>query len=523
MDPGSLHKDAITALKRGDHAQARQLLQQLGRLRPDFADAHFLLGMAELGAGQVVAALRPVETAVALSPNAEYLAQYARLLVSLRRDADALAAADRAAALNPDGALVLDTLGCVYSRLAAHDKAVPLFEKAARANPAHVQMRYNLASSLGFLGRFDEAAAHYERVIAAAPDFVKAHSALSMLRRQTPEANHIARLEGLLPKVSGATEELNVRYALAKEYDDLGDSAAAYQHLHAVNSRHKRRLNYDFSFDQAIFERLRQRFAEPDYFVGPGDHSRAPIFVLGMPRTGTTLVDRIISSHPEVESAGELQVMQLALKRASGSPGALALTPETIDAVATLAPARLGAAYLRGAEPFRKDRRRRFIDKLPLNVLYVGYIARALPEASVICLRRHPLDTVWSNYRHLFATHFSYYNYAYDLLDSARYYRMFDQLMAFWADRFPGRVLEVRYEHLVESQEAETRRILDHCRLGFDPRCLDFHQNEAAVATPSASAVRQPIYRGALGRWRRYADYLQAARDYLQSEGIACD
>jgi hypothetical protein len=212
-------------------------------------------------------------------------------------------------------------------------------------------------------------------------------------------------------------------------------------------------------------------------------------------------------------------VLQVALKRLARTTGRYALDPETIDAAQSLQPAQLGQLYMDNAAPYRKSARR-FVDKLPLNFLYVGYIARALPDAKIVCLRRHPLDTVWSNYRHLFATNFSYYSYSYDLLDTAAYYVMFDRLMRFWQERFPGRVLEVQYEMLVEDQEAQTRRLLAHCDLPWDERCLNFHHNDAAVATPSATQVRQPMYRSALGRWRHYERYLEPARRYFVEHGI---
>jgi hypothetical protein len=221
-----------------------------------------------------------------------------------------------------------------------------------------------------------------------------------------------------------------------------------------------------------------------------------------------------------VESAGELQVMQIGLKRLARTTGRYALDPETIDAARTLQPAQLGQLYMDSAAPYRKSARR-FVDKLPLNFLYIGYLARALPDAKLVCLRRHPLDAVWSNYRHLFATNFSYYSYSYDLVDTAAYYVMFDSLLRFWQQLFPGRVLEIQYETLVDDQEAQTRRLLDHCNLSWDERCLNFHENDAAVATPSKNQVRQPIYRGAIGRWRHYEKYLAPAREYLLARGIS--
>jgi len=531
IDPAALHRSAQHALNANRFEEARRLCLEILAARPDFADAHFLFAMAEAGAGRIIQALEAADRAVKLSPRGEYLAQYARLLVLVRRDNEALSMADRAAEVCLPGprrdALTLDTIGCVYSRLGAHDKAAPLFAAAVALRPDHVQMRYNLASSLGFLGRFNEAASHYESILSAAPTFAKAHSALSALTKQTPQSNHVTRLEALLPQVRDSEDQLHLRYALAKEYDDLKDPAAVFRHLDAANRRRKRELGYSIDFDRAIFERLIDRFSQPAYFSGPGfsgagDSSNAPIFVFGMPRTGTTLVDRILSSHPDVESAGELQVMQIAIKRLAATPSRVALDPQTIDAAACLSPAQVGQQYLHGTRPHRKTSKR-FIDKLPLSFLYAGYIASALPQAKLVCLRRHPLDTIWSNYRHLFATGFSYYNYSYDLLDTAAYYAHFDRLMRFWRERFPGRILEVQYEALVDDQENHTRRLLEHCGLSWNERCLRFHENEAAVATPSATQVRQPLYRGALGRWRSYAEYLEPARRYLETSGITVD
>jgi tetratricopeptide (TPR) repeat protein len=220
-DPALLHRAAQKALNTARLDEARRLCELLIAARPDFADGHFLLAMTESNAGRVIQALDAAQRAVALSPRAEYLAHYARLLVQVRRDAEALQSADRAVAAAPDDALTLDTIGCVYSRLGAHDKAAPLFQRAVAMKPGHIQMRYNLASSLGFLGRFDEAAEQYETIIAAQPGFAKAHSALSALKKQTPESNHVVRLEALLPQVADSVDRLHLQYALAKEYEDL--------------------------------------------------------------------------------------------------------------------------------------------------------------------------------------------------------------------------------------------------------------------------------------------------------------
>jgi len=240
-----------------------------------------------------------------------------------------------------------------------------------------------------------------------------------------------------------------------------------------------------------------------------------------MPRTGTTLVDRIVSSHPQVQSAGELHNFASVWKRAFGGPAFEMFNAQHV-ADATRRPIDwrdLGEQYVSstraftGTLPF-------FTDKLPHNFLYLGYIACALPNAKIVCVRRDPLDTCLSNFRQLFAPESPYFDYSYDLLDTGHYYILFDRLMAHWKQAFPGRIHEVRYESLVTHQEEISRAVVAHCGLEWDPACLAFENNDTPVATASAAQVRSPIYTSALGRWRRYERQLEPLRELLAGHGI---
>lgn len=507
---------------RGDFASAAQAAQALAQAQPERAAGYFLLGMVAAEQGRVTQALALVEAAVQRGPEAEHLAQYARLLILLRRDGEAAEAVARAIALGSDDARTLDTIGCVLARLGDHAGSVSPFEGAVARAPANLSYRYNLAAAYGFTARVGEAAEHYEAILASDPGDARAHYALSILSRQTAQSNHLPRLTAAFAGAKRPEDRLRIGYAAAKEHEDLGYAEEAFAFLSRANAEHRAAIGYDFAQDAAIFDAIEKAFAGPLH-DGAGIDDAAPIFIVGMPRTGTTLVDRILSSHAQVGSAGELQAMPLAVKQAAATASRRVIDVETVAASVARDPAAIGAAYVARAAHHRPEGKPRFIDKLPANFLYVGHIARALPRAPIICLRRHPMDTVWSNYKNLFATQSAYYAYSYDLMDIARYYARFDRLMAYWDRLFPGRVLQLSYETLIADQEGETRRLLAHCGLAWDPACLAFHENKAAVATPSAAQVRRPINADAVARWRRHEAALAPVADWFREQGIAID
>ncbi len=511
---------ARSALARGDLQTTHRIATALIAEQPPVAEGYFLLGIVEATTGRVSAGIALIEQAVALDPQGEYRAQLARLLTLVRRDSDAAAVLRDVEGAPPNDALSRDTIGCVYTRLGDHAAALPHFEQAVALAPDNSEYRYNHAAALSFLGRTAEADVALEALIARTPGHPRAHHLLAGLRKQDPARNHVERLTATLASARDRADRLRLGYALAKELEDIGRAQDALEQLCAVNAEHRRTLPYRFERDAAIFDATEASW--PTWAAAPASDAPtdAPIFVIGMPRTGTTLVDRILSSHPDIESAGELQALPIAVKRAAGTPGPTVLDPATIAAAATRDPGAIGRDYLARAQHHRRDTARRFTDKFPGNFQYAGIIARALPNARIVCLRRHPMDTVLSNFRNLFAISSRYYDYSYDLLDIAAYYARFDRLMAFWRQALPGRVLELRYEDLVADQEGETRRLLDHCGLDWSDACLSFHTNNAPVSTPSAAQVRRPIYRESVARWKQHEARLEPVRRFFTQAGI---
>ncbi|HEU0277560.1 MAG TPA: protein-export chaperone SecB [Rhodanobacteraceae bacterium] len=432
---------------------------------------------------------------------------------------DALAAADQVLATAPADKTTLDALAAAYSMNDAHRRTAKVYALAVAARPQDARARYNLAAALMFNGDLAGAEREIDESIRLQADFWDAYTVRSQVRRQSAQHNHVDGLAALLAKHAGeaqAVERLNM--ALGKEYEDLGDYAHAFTHFAAGNQIGKLRRRYDFARDARVFDALAEHAPRPQP-ASVGCASAEPIFVFGMPRSGTTLVDRILSSHPDVTSAGELKQFGMLLKYACNSPTEDLIDADTIDRSRELDWRALGAQYLANTRPVTGSAAH-FVDKFPHHFLYAGYIANALPNAKLVCLRRNPLDTCLGNFRQVFSEGSPFHGYACDLADAGHYYVRFDRLMRQWQGAFPGRILEVHYEALVADQEGVTRQLLDFCGLPWNAACLAFEENRAPVATASAVQVRSRIYRDAVARWKHYAAELEPLLRLLAAEGI---
>lgn len=467
-------------------------------------------------------AVAPLQQAAALDPHNPAIALYlARALAMAHDSAGAMEQVQRALQLAPDDALTHDRAGDVLTQCHLHERALAAFQRAVALAPDDPGYRYNLATSLTYHGRVAAAEREYEACIAVAPLHWQAHLALSRLRRQTAESNHVDCLRALLARPGNSvTATVYLNMALAKELEDLGEYPQAFAHLVRGKSAPRQLMGYSSAQDAALFDALARSVDHPP--AGNGHPSREPIFILGMPRSGTTLVDRILASHPQVQSAGELHQFGAAWKEAMGGDGFRMFDPAHIAAGRVRDWAALGERYLAGTRPLT-GQLPRFTDKLPHNFLYLGYIARALPHATLVSVRRNPMDTCLGNFRLLFGPESPYFGYSYDLLDIGRYYLLFDRLMAHWDRHFPGRIIQVDYEALVADQEGGTRRLLEGAGLTWDPACLDFASHPAPVATASAGQVREPLHAGAVGRWKRYREQLAPLRALLEEGGVVIE
>ncbi len=469
-------------------------------------------------------AIECLRRASILEPSrAEYAVQYAKALTLANHNREAKVAADRAALLPSSDPLTLDTLGVIYSQIGSYASAIEIFRKAVASSPRHAPYRYNMATSMVAAGAIEAAETEIEICLSLDPHYWRAHLTLAQLRRQTIEHNHVERLTSLLSSVDAKpadpAAQICLNLALSKEYEDLTDYPKALSHLVRGKSAAGTGRSYSNQSDEALFSAITA--ACPKYADSvEGSPTDKPIFVIGMPRSGTTLVERIISSHPDVYSAGELLNFPMLLKQLSKSQSPVLIDAEVISGAADIDWKQLGEMYLSSTQPATDDKPH-FVDKFPHNFLYAGFITRALPNAKIICLRRNPMDSCLSNFRQLFAPNSPFFDYSFDLIDTGRYYVLFDRLMKHWQRTMPGRILEVSYEALINDQETQSRGIIEFCRLSWDERCMRFEQNASPVATASAVQVRSPIYRSALDRWKKYGAQLDKLQELLTTAGIA--
>lgn len=488
---------------------------------PKCGEAYFLLGVLTADHNNFAKAKELFDrAAVTGHDKAETHAQAARCLLALSRRDEAVGRVEQAISMSPDTAFVLDTIGVVLSRAGLHERAVSFYKAATDRAPDNAGYAYNLGAALQFMGDFDAAREAFDRAIENDPASAKARVARVSITKQTEAENDLSHLEAAWKNRNQADIDgtLQLAHAIAKTHEDLNHPQAAMDWLAQGKAMKLKAVPDRRNEDTACFEAA--ACLAKTLQVSDDAQMDGPVFITGMPRTGTTLVDRIVSSHPDITSAGELSEFSVCLKRDAATPGAHVLDATTLEAAASLPLDPVGQDYLNRVR-HTLGIEGRFTDKMPLNIFFVPAILAALPGAQVICLRRNPADTVLSNYRQLFATAFSYYAYAYSLEWTADYVVQFNELIAaFEADLPPSRFTIVEYEELVADTEGQTRRMLDHCGLSFDPACLAFHESAAPVATASATQVRQPIYTSSMGRWKRYRPAMDPALDILSDAGL---
>jgi Tfp pilus assembly protein PilF len=518
--PIARHQEISLLLKRGDLKSAQPLCERLTVDFPKFLPGWYSASFIALYLGQPASALESITRALDDAPSdTRYLLLQARCFGALRRTPEALASAASAEKAAAGDSASLDAIGSFYSSMGEHLKALEAYSAAITLEPGRSLYWFNRAAVRRFLGELEESEADYDRAIALRPDDYEAYINRSELRTQTPDRNHIKTMEGLLSAgISQWHAEVQIRHALAKEYEDIGQHSHSWQQLLAGARLRRKHLQYDVRYDIDTVGWIIDAFPVAPAEPIRGCLSREPIFIVGLPRSGTTLVERILGSHSSVLAAGELNHFAAALVAAAqaGSAGKPLPRAELVAATRDLDFAALGADYLERTRP-ATYRRTHFTDKMPLNYLYCGLIRRALPNARIVHVTRHPMASCYAMFKTLFKDG---YPFSYDLGEIAHYYLGYRRLMDHWRTSMPGVIYDISYERLVVDQTTETRRLLAACELEWEDGCLEFYRNPTATTTASASQVRRPIYDSSREQWRSYTQQLEGLHAQLIAAGI---
>ena len=440
----------------------------------------------------------------------------------LRHDGDETACIEqlrslvRAATLSANARL-LQEAGQRLTSLGLHAEAADCFVRSLAMEPNHPEYLYNHATALIAMGRLVEADAALDQVIALAPADGDAWYNRATLRRQTRQENHVIALEHRLAiaPTTGAGE-VPLFYALAKELEDIGEHPRSFAALKRGADLRRQRLAYRVEDDIETMDLIGSAF-DADYFTREttGHDDARPLFIVGLPRSGSTLVDRILSSHSAIASRGERSDFALEVVRTAGPAAGKA---ELVQRSTRLDFARLGRRY---CAHLPDDADARLIDKTPNNFLYLGLIAKALPRARIVHIRRQPMDACYAMYKTLFRMA---YPFSYDLRDLGLYWLAYARLMAHWRERLPpDRFIEVDYEDLVANQEAVSQRLVAYAGLPWEAACLSFERNTEPSLTASAAQVRQPIYNRSVALWHRYQSELAPLAAVLRDAGVAVD
>jgi tetratricopeptide (TPR) repeat protein len=475
-------------------------------------------------------ALQQVEAALRGAPhNPRLLLQRAQCLLALGQTARACEAAAAAQLCAATDAAVLDAIGNVFTKASDQTRALAAFEQAVALAPDEPHFTFNRATVRRFLGDLDGAERDYNHVIRQKPEDYEAYLNRSELRAQSPDRNHTEELEARLSRgVKGWHGEVALRYALAKEYEDLAQYERSFEHLARGARVRREHLRYDIETDVATVDWIIAAY--PDVWL-PGavatssppavaSDAESPIFIVGLPRSGSTLVERILGSHSAIRPAGELVHFALAVVAAAVAVSEAGRGPisrrDLVKQSAAIDFGHLGRDYLSRVRTAGITAAR-FTDKMPLNYLYCGLIQRALPRARIVHVRRSPTAACYAMFKTLFKDG---YPFSYDFEELGRYYIGYRRLMDHWQAVLPGCIYDLSYEALIANQRVETQRLLEFCGLEWEDGCMQFHANTTATTTASAVQVRRPLYATAVAQWRHYARQLEPLRRQLVTAGI---
>jgi tetratricopeptide (TPR) repeat protein len=511
--PEALHLLGLVAHQGGKNEIAVDLINKAIAIKPDIADAHCNLGLALQALGKMDEAVACYDKVLAIRPD--YAEAHSNLGLVFQKSGKiekAVACYDKAIAINPDIAETHSNLGNALKNLGQLDEAVASHNEALAIKPDYAEGHSNLGNALKDLGKFDEAVASYNKAIAIKPDYAEAYRHLSYVKKYSEYDEDVRAMENIYAKSDISDDQrMNLAFGLGKAFEDLKQYEKAFNYYAAGNVIKRGTYSYSIEDDARYLEKQKSVFS-PSFFnthKQGGCQDKTPIFIVGMPRSGTTLVEQVLASHPDVHGAGELPTLGGIISKLFGDRQ----YPDGVENLTDADSTRLGTEYIR--EIRKHSRQARFItDKMPHNRHFLGVIKLALPNAKIIHCTRNPADNGLSIFKSFFPV--SRHYYAYDLREIGEYYNLYSDLMEHWHSVIPGFIYDIKYEDMVANQIEQTRALLEFCGLEWNDDCIEFHKTDRPVATASATQVRRPIYKSSVQSWKRYEKQLAPMFEVLR-------
>jgi len=483
---------------------AAKMFEVAVSINPKYAEAHYNLGVIHQALGRLDAAVINYSKAIVITPN--YPDAHNNLgtsLYELGRLQDSIKSLEWAVAYKYDFSEAHNNLGRSLNAFGRVEAAIKSFKNAVLYKPGYAKAYFNLALSFKDIGDKPSFIKNIEKALNIKPVWGAAHYHLSQASKCKKNDPKIAEIHSLLNRENlDLTDRINFNFALAKSYEDMGNHNEQFKFLEEGNKLRKKELNYSIERDLKLFSRIKEAFNPLPSDINKkssNSNSLRPIFIVGMPRSGTSLVHQILDSHNEVYGAGELNNLNTFIfpfikennnkgESSFSTKDLLSIREQYLDSLFSL-----------------NIQENVIVDKMPLNFRYIGFILMAFPKAKILHMKRDSMATCWSIYKSFFNGN----SYSFNQEDLAQYYGFYKDLMSFWDKLFPNQIYNVCYEDLTAEQELETRNLLKYCDLEWDENCLNFHKNKTAVKTTSSMQVRQKMYQGSSEVWKKYEDYLQ--------------
>ena len=489
---------------KGDLEAAIQSYKQALKIKPDYAQAYNNMGNALKDKGDLKAAIESYKQALKIKPD--YAQAYSNMGIALKGKGDlnaAISSYKQALKIKPDYAEAYNNMGSALNDKGDLEAAIESYKQALKIKPDYAEAYNNMGIALKDKGDLEAAIESYKQALKIKPDYAEVYRSLSNMHRYKEHDEYFLKMQSLCQSSSLSDEQrCHLNFALSKASEDLNEISQSFNYLKIGNELRKKILSYDIKKDIELFSQLKKSYPSIALQSVVESSDLKPIFILGMPRSGTTLVEQIVSSHSEVTGAGELSYVS----KFGGPTARGAIKPNTKMIL------EFRQRYIEALKK-RSDGRSIVTDKMPQNFLYVGLIFAAFPDAKVIHVNRDPAATCWSNYKHYFID--KELGYCYDLDDTVTYFGLYTDLMQFWLGHYGDRIYNLNYDNLTINQDDETRKLIEYLELEWENDCLSPQHNKRSVRTVSQQQVRQKVYQGSSQQWRKFEPYLNGAFDQL--------